>query len=294
MMTRAIDSLDKLLAPAGVTKPQGAVWLVGAGPGDVELLTVKALRLLQRAEVVVYDRLVSEAVMAEVPESALCIDVGKQPGQHGLKQAQINQLLVDLARSGRNVIRLKGGDPFIFGRGGEEMVSLQEAGIRCEVVPGITAAVGCAAASGIPLTHRDCAQSLRLITGHGRSGEPQLDAAALSAENQTLVFYMGLSWSASISAQLQAQGRDPETPVAIIENGTRPDQRVLITTLGGLAETVAQEKPVSPSLLVVGEVVRFYRADLQVRGDATVSRCDVQEVGCLEQEVRCVVQEKPA
>ena len=293
-MTRAIDSLDKLLAPVGVAKQQGAVWLVGAGPGDVELLTVKALRLLQRAEVVVYDRLVSEAVMAEVPESALCVDVGKQPGQHGLKQAQINQLLVDLARSGRNVIRLKGGDPFIFGRGGEEMVSLQQAGIHCEVVPGITAAVGCAAASGIPLTHRDCAQSLRLITGHGRSGEPQLDAAALSAVNQTLVFYMGLSWSASISAQLQAQGRDPETPVAIIENGTRPDQRVLITTLVGLAETVAQEKPVSPSLLVVGEVVSFYRADLQVRGDATVSRCDVQEVGCLEQEVRCVVQEKPA
>ncbi|AMG58429.1 uroporphyrinogen-III C-methyltransferase [Pantoea vagans] len=293
-MTRAIDSLDKLLAPVGVAKQQGAVWLVGAGPGDVELLTVKALRLLQRAEVVVYDRLVSEAVMAEVPESALCVDVGKQPGQHGLKQAQINQLLVDLARSGRNVIRLKGGDPFIFGRGGEEMVSLQQAGIRCEVVPGITAAVGCAAASGIPLTHRDCAQSLRLITGHGRSGEPQLDAAALSAVNQTLVFYMGLSWSASISAQLQAQGRDPETPVAIIENGTRPDQRVLITTLGGLAETVAQGKPVSPSLLVVGEVVRFYRADLQVWGDGTVSRCEVQEVGCLEQEVRCVVQEKPA
>lgn len=293
-MTRAINSLDKLLAPVGVAKPQGAVWLVGAGPGDVELLTVKALRLLQRAEVVVYDRLVSEAVMAEVPESALSIDVGKQPGQHGLKQAQINQLLGDLARSGRNVIRLKGGDPFIFGRGGEEMVSLQQAGIRCEVVPGITAAVGCAAASGIPLTHRDCAQSLRLITGHGRRGEPQLDAAALAAVNQTLVFYMGLSWSASISAQLQAQGRDTATPVAIIENGTRPDQRVLITTLGGLAETVAQEKPVSPSLLVVGEVVRFYRADLQVRDDVTVSRSDVQEVGCVVQEVGCVVQGKPA
>ncbi len=265
-MTRAIDSLDKLLAPAGAGGQAGSVWLVGAGPGDVDLLTVKALRLLQRAEVVVYDRLVSEAVMAEVPESALSIDVGKQPGAHGLKQAQINQLLVDLARSGRNVIRLKGGDPFIFGRGGEEMVSLQQAGIRCEVVPGITAAVGCAAASGIPLTHRDCAQSLRLITGHRRLGEPQLDAAALAAVNETLVFYMGLSWSASISAQLQAHGRDRETPVAIIEKGTRPDQRVLITTLGGLAETVAQAQPVSPSLLMVGDVVRFYRADLQEQG----------------------------
>lgn len=272
-MTLLIESLDKLLSPQGSVPQQGAVWLVGAGPGDVDLLTVKALRLLQRAEVVVYDRLVSEAVMAEVPESALCIDVGKRPGQHGLKQAQINQLLVDLARSGRQVIRLKGGDPFIFGRGGEEMVSLQLAGIRCEVVPGITAAVGCAAASGIPLTHRDCAQSLRLITGHGRSGEPQLDAAALAADNQTLVFYMGLSWSASISRQLQDHGRDASTPVAIIENGTRSDQRVLITSLGGLAQTVDQEKPVSPSLLLVGEVVRYYRADSQADARARVAVC---------------------
>lgn len=273
-MTLLIESLDKLLSPQGCVPQQGAVWLVGAGPGDVDLLTVKALRLLHRAEVVVYDRLVSEAVMAEVPESALCIDVGKRPGQHGLKQGQINQLLVDLARSGRQVIRLKGGDPFIFGRGGEEMVSLQQAGIRCEVVPGITAAVGCAAACGIPLTHRDCAQSLRLITGHGRNGEPQLDAAALAADNQTLVFYMGLSWSASISRQLQDHGRDATTPVAIIENGTRPDQRVLITTLAGLEQMVDQEKPVSPSLLLVGEVVRYYRADLQVGARARVAACE--------------------
>ena len=260
-MTIAINALDKLLAPENASSP-GKVWLVGAGPGDVELLTVKALRLLQRADVVVYDRLVSEAVVAEVASSALCIDVGKQPGHHGLKQAQINQLLVDLAASGRNVVRLKGGDPFIFGRGGEEMVSLQQANIVCEVVPGTTAAVGCAAASGIPLTHRDCAQSLRFITGHGRSGEPQLDAAALTATNQTLVFYMGLSWSSVISARLREYGRSEATPVAIIENGTRRDQRVLITTLAGLPDTVEQQKPVSPSLLIVGDVVRYYRADL--------------------------------
>lgn len=263
-MTLAIHTLDKLLAPENASRP-GRVWLVGAGPGDVDLLTVKALRLLHGAEVVVYDRLVSEAVMAEVPDSALCIDVGKRPGHHGLKQAQINQLLVDLALSGRNVVRLKGGDPFIFGRGGEEMVSLQQADIVCEVVPGITAAVGCAATSGIPLTHRDCAQSLRFITGHGRSGEPQLDAATLAASNQTLVFYMGLSWSSVISSRLREYGRREDTPVAIIENGTRQDQRVLVTTLAGLPETIAQHKPVSPSLLIVGDVVRYYRADLLVR-----------------------------
>ena len=262
-MTHAIDSLDKLLSTGSKT---GRVWLVGAGPGDVELLTVKALRLLRQAEVVVYDRLVSEAVMAEVPAAALCIDVGKQPGQHGLKQQEINQLLADLARGGREVVRLKGGDPFIFGRGGEELAFLRQAQVRCEVVPGITAAVGCAAASGIPLTHRDCAQSLRLITGHGRAGEPQLTDRAYADPSQTLVFYMGLRWSASIATQLQQQGRAADTPVAIIENGTRPEQRVLITSLAGLAQTVAQQQPVSPSLLIVGEVVRY--APVGLRADA--------------------------
>lgn len=264
-MTFAIDSLNKLLSPGD---GQGRVWLVGAGPGDVELLTVKALKLLQQAEVVVYDRLVSEAVMAEVPLSALCIDVGKQPGRHGLKQSEINQLLADLARGGREVVRLKGGDPFIFGRGGEEQAFLQQAQVRCDVVPGITAAAGCAAASGIPLTHRDCAQSLRLITGHGRLGEPQLAALAYRDARETLVFYMGLRWSASIAAQLQQQGRAGDTPVAIIENGTRPDQRVIITSLAGLAQTVAQQQPVSPSLLIVGDVVRYAAAAQRAKADA--------------------------
>lgn len=258
-MTQAISSLDKLLNPQGSEAVQGCVWLVGAGPGDAELLTLKALRLIKSADVVVFDRLVSDEIMAEVPISTLAIDVGKKPGSHGLKQSQINQLLADLAVSGRLVVRLKGGDPFIFGRGGEEMLFLQQAGIACHVVPGITAAAGCAAASGIPLTHRDCAQSLRLITGHGKSGEPQLDDACLSASNQTLVFYMGLKWSASISAQLQAQGRAGDTPVAIIENGTRIDQRVMVTTLAELSATIVREKAQSPALLLVGEVVRFYR-----------------------------------
>lgn len=258
-MTQAIERLEKLFNFQSGDSAPGCVWLVGAGPGDVELLTLKALRLIKSADVVVYDRLVSDEIMAEVPSSTLSIDVGKKPGSHGLKQAQINQLLADLAASGRRVVRLKGGDPFIFGRGGEEMLFLQQAGITCQIVPGITAAAGCAAASGIPLTHRDCAQSLRLITGHGKSGEPQLDDASLAASNQTLVFYMGLNWSASISAQLQAHGRAADTPVAIIENGTRPDQRVMVTTLADLTITIAREQARSPALLLVGEVVRFYR-----------------------------------
>ena len=268
-MTQASESLDKLFNPRDGEQAQGGVWLVGAGPGDVELLTLKAWRLINSADVVVYDRLVSEAIMAEVPPETLAIDVGKKPGSHGLKQAQINQLLVDLARSGRQVVRPKGGDPFIFGRGGEEMLYLQQAGIVCQIVPGITAAAGCAAASGIPLTHRDCAQSLRFITGHGKSGEPQLDDASLAADNQTLVFYMGLKWSASISAQLQAQGRNAQTPVAIIENGTRADQRVMITTLAELAHTVEVQQAQSPALLLVGDVVHFYRQPVSINAHSS-------------------------
>ena len=260
-MTIAIESLDKLLAPLSGERATGSVSLVGAGPGDVELLTLKALRLLRSADVVVYDRLVSAEVMAEVPPQTLAIDVGKRPGCHGMKQAQINQLLVDLARSGRQVVRLKGGDPFIFGRGGEEMQWLQQAGIPCQVVPGITAAVGCAAATGIPLTHRDCAQSVRFITGHSKTGEPDLSDASLGATQQTLVFYMGLSGCVAIADQLRAHGRAGDTPVAIVENGTRVTQRVIITTLGELANRVAREQPQSPALLMVGEVVRLYRPE---------------------------------
>ncbi|MFS2223775.1 uroporphyrinogen-III C-methyltransferase [Pantoea sp. B65] len=259
-MTVALSSLDKLLNGALRGAQPGAIWLVGAGPGDVELLTVKALRLIERAQVVVYDRLVSGEIMALVPADALCIDVGKTPGFHGMKQSQINQLLVDLARAGQQVIRLKGGDPFIFGRGGEEMAWAQQAGIPCYVVPGITAATGCAAATGIPLTHRGMAQSVRFITGHGRDGKPQLDWQSLQDQHQTLVFYMGLTWCEALSQQLIAHGRNGETPVAIIERGTRHDQRVMITRLHQLASCVAQQQPQSPSLLIVGEVVSLYRA----------------------------------
>lgn len=258
-MTYTVSSLDKLLTGKSTGSEPGAVWLVGAGPGDVDLLTVKALRLIESAEVVVYDRLVSPEILALAPPEAFCIDVGKTPGFHGMKQAQINQLLVDLAATGRQVVRLKGGDPFIFGRGGEEMSWVQQAGIACHIVPGITAAIGCAAATGIPLTHRDMAQSVRFITGHGRDGKPQLDWQSLQDKRQTLVFYMGLTWCQALSQQLIGHGRDADTPVAIVERGTRRDQRVIITRLQQLAECVARQQPQSPSLLIVGEVVKMYR-----------------------------------
>ena len=258
-MTDSVATLNTLLTGSFSAAEPGAVWLVGAGPGDVELLTIKALRLIENAQVVVYDRLVSAEILALAPPAALCIDVGKTPGFHGMKQAQINQLLVDLAATGRQVIRLKGGDPFIFGRGGEEMAWVQQAGIACHIVPGITAATGCAAATGIPLTHREMAQSVRFITGHGGDGKPQLDWQSLQDKRQTLVFYMGLTWCQALSEQLIQHGRDAGTPVAIIERGTRRDQRVMITTLLQLAQCVAQQQPQSPSLLIVGEVVKMYR-----------------------------------
>lgn len=244
----------------------GEVWLVGAGPGDAELLTVKAARLLSQAEVVVYDRLVSDEVMQLVAPTAELIDVGKCPGHHGMKQSHINQLLVELAQSGRQVIRLKGGDPFIFGRGGEEMLWLQQAGIACHIVPGITAASGCSASAGIPLTHRDFSQSVRLITGHGRSGEPQIGAELLADSRQTLVFYMGLRWCEALCQQMLSAGRSADTPVALIENGTRPDQRVIISSLRNLSADVSCYQLRSPTLIVVGEVVRLHQACGSVTG----------------------------
>ena len=258
-MTNILPALDKLLAPVS-QQAKGCVWLTGAGPGDADLLTVKALRLISGAEVVVYDRLVSEEIMALIPETALCIDVGKSPGCRAMEQEQINQLLIDLADAGKQVVRLKGGDPFIFGRGGEEMLALKEAGIVCHIVPGITAATGCAAATGIPLTHRGLAQSVRFITGHGKEGLPALDWQSLCDARQTLVFYMGLTWSAALSAGLVAHGRSADTPAAIIERGTRASQRVTVTSLGQLAATVERERPRSPALLIVGEVVALYDA----------------------------------
>lgn len=231
---------------------QGEVVLVGAGPGDAGLLTLKGLQQIQQADVVVYDRLVSEEVMELVRRDAERIFVGKRAGYHCVPQGAINQILLDQAKLGKRVVRLKGGDPFIFGRGAEELEALSGSNVPFSVVPGITAASGCSAYSGIPLTHRDHAQSVRLVTGHVQKNG-SLDWSNLAAEQQTLVFYMGLSQAAEIERQLIAHGMSGAMPVALVENGTSPRQRVFSGRLDGLAALAEQAQ--SPSLIIVGQVV---------------------------------------
>lgn len=233
----------------------GKVYLVGAGPGDPDLLTMRAYRLIRSASVIVLDRLVSKDIQFLFPTSARVIDVGKAASHHTLPQAEINQLLVDLAMGGEDVLRLKGGDPFVFGRGGEEALALAANGIPFEVVPGITSAQGCAAALRLPLTHRGIASGLRFVTGHLRGDEAlDLDWTGLADPATTLVVYMGLASIGEIAARLIVEGRDPDTPVMAVSRATQVDQRQLMSKLRSVAADAARARLESPTLFIVGEV----------------------------------------
>lgn len=240
-------------------RDDACVYLVGAGPGDPDLLTRKAYRLLQEADVVVYDRLVSEDILDLIPAGTSRIFVGKATGNHHLSQDQINELLANLARSthrARRIVRLKGGDPLIFGRGSEEALYLAQHGVHFEIVPGITAASACTTYAGIPLTHRGLAGSVRFVAGHCRTDQPlDLDWQSLADPESTLVIYMGLANLVEIQQQLIDAGLDAQTPAALIENGSTPRQRRILTTLGNLAQTASEQQVVSPALAVIGRVV---------------------------------------
>lgn len=235
---------------------KGFVSLVGAGPGDADLLTIKALRLLQQADVVVYDRLVSTDILELIPAGVSRVSVGKEVGRHCVPQEQINETIINLAKSGRKIVRLKGGDPYLFGRGGEEVLALKQHNIAFEVIPGVTSASGCSAYSGIPLTHRGLSRSVRFITGHFKNDEPlDINWQRVADPDCTLVIYMGLANLEHICDSLMEAGLDATTPAAAVENGTTRNQQRLLTQLDGLADAVNQSSMKAPVMIIIGQVV---------------------------------------
>ena len=255
---KAKKALDESLKENKFLEKTGEVYLVGAGPGDPELLSFKALRLMQKADIVIYDRLVSRPIMNLIRQDAEKIYVGKQRADHAMPQENINQLLARLALEGKKVLRLKGGDPFIFGRGGEEIESLIKDDIPFQIVPGITAASGCASYAGIPLTHRDHSQACIFVTGHLRDGTVNLNWEMLAHEKQTLIFYMGMHGSKIICEELIKHGLSDETPAALIVKGTTEDQEVIIGNLKNMPEIIMERKIVPPTLLIIGDVVKLH------------------------------------
>ncbi len=255
----ALKALEQKLNDTDVEVERGGeVYLVGGGPGDPDLLTFRALRLMQQAEVVLYDRLVAPVIVDLCRKDAERVYVGKERNRHAVPQAEINQLLVKYARAGKRVLRLKGGDPFIFGRGGEEIETLMEQGINFQVVPGITAAAGCASYAGIPLTHRDYAQSCVFITGHMQDGKLDLNWQALAQPRQTLAVYMGVLGVDVLCRELTAHGLSGETPAAVIQRGTQPNQRTYVGKLNTLPEIIARHEISPPSMLIIGDVVKLH------------------------------------
>lgn len=255
---KAKKALDESLKENKFLEKTGEVYLVGAGPGDPELLSFKALRLMQKADIVIYDRLVSRPIMNLIRQDTEKIYVGKQRADHAMPQENINQLLARLALEGKKVLRLKGGDPFIFGRGGEEIESLIKDDIPFQIVPGITAASGCASYAGIPLTHRDYSQACIFVTGHLRDGTVNLNWEMLAHEKQTLIFYMGMHGSKIICEELIKHGLSDETPAALIVKGTTEDQEVIIGNLKNMPEIIMERKIVPPTLLIIGDVVKLH------------------------------------